>query len=180
MIRVGFTSKGRLLDDLIGFLGSLQTIVNQTQAEVVAEIEPTVKDELAYTPERHEWTPDDLLPWTSELQRKAFFASGGFGGGIPHERTNALPDGWIVANDGNGRTIIANNVPGALYLYGSLAKTNPGAHQQEFLKLIGWPTAYPTVKFWMDYVADETFKRIKQQFGDLAGVSTTSRAYTHL
>lgn len=178
MIRVSVTSKGRLLDNLIGYLDSLQQNVNATQAEVVREIEPTVKDELGYTPGASPWSADNPIPWTSVIQGKAFHASGGFGGGIPHQRTNALPEGWIVTNDGNGRTVIANNVPGALYVYGSLAKTNPGAHQQYFLAIAGWPQAYPTVKFWIDYVAEETLKRIKDQFGDLGGVSTSSRAYT--
>lgn len=180
MIRASFTSKGKLLDNLSVYLASLQENVNATQAQVVAEVEPTAIDELSFTPDASPYSEDNPVPWTSIVQGVAFHASGGFDGGIPHERTNALPDGWIMTNDGNGKTVIANNVPGALYVYGSLAKTNPGAHQQEFLKLIGWPTAYPTVKYWMDYVAEETLKRIKDQFGDLGSVSTTSRAYTRL
>jgi len=180
MIRASFTSKGKLLDSLSAYLASLQENVNQTQKQVVDEVAPDALDELRYKPDGSPWSEDNPIPWTSVVQGKAFHASGGFGGGIPHVRTNALPDGWIVTNDGNGKTTVANNVPGALYVYGSLAKTNPGAHQQYFLAVAGWPTAYPTVKYWMDYVADETFKSIKDQFGDFASVTTTSRAYTRL
>lgn len=180
MIRLSFTSKGNLLGNLSAYLASLQENINQTQKQVVAEVEPTALDELGFTPEASPWSEDNPIPWTSVVQGAAFHASGGFGGGIPHVRTNALPDGWIVSNDGNGKTMIANNAPGALYVYGSLSKANPGEHQQYFLAIAGWPQAYLTVRYWGEYIADETFKRIKDQFGELGSASTTSRAYTRL
>lgn len=34
--------------------------------------------------------------WKSERQRRAFFASNGFGNGIPYVRTNTLKDGWVT------------------------------------------------------------------------------------
>lgn len=32
--------------------------------------------------------------WASERQRRAYFATNGFGGGIPYRRTNAVRDAW--------------------------------------------------------------------------------------
>ena len=38
--------------------------------------------------------PNYPIIWDSERQRRAFFATDGFGGGIPHTRAGALPDSW--------------------------------------------------------------------------------------
>jgi hypothetical protein len=38
--------------------------------------------------------PTGPIRWDSAKQRKAFFATDGFGGGIPHVRLNAYVDGW--------------------------------------------------------------------------------------
>ena len=40
------------------------------------------------------------IQWDSAKQRRAFFASDGFGGGIPHVRTGAYQAGWHVFVDG--------------------------------------------------------------------------------
>lgn len=37
------------------------------------------------------------IPWTSDLQRRAFFATDGFGSGIPYERTDTLIKSWDAA-----------------------------------------------------------------------------------
>lgn len=36
------------------------------------------------------------IRWDSQKQRKAFFATNGFGGGIPHKRTHKMRLGWKV------------------------------------------------------------------------------------
>jgi len=43
--------------------------------------------------------PKYPIRWTSERQRKAFFATDGFGRGIPTRRTHALSQGWRVFVD---------------------------------------------------------------------------------
>jgi len=178
MIRATFTSKGRLLDDLSAYLASLQENVNATQAAVADEIAPTIVDELGYTPDKRSYPDEYPLPWTSNAQRKWYFANIAE---MPYVRSSpGIGAGWIVTNDGNGKTVIANNEPGSLYVYGSLSRSNPGAHQQLFNLITGFPEAYKTVRYWGEYIADETFARIKQQFGDLGSVTTTSRAYTRL
>lgn len=175
MIKLTTVHQGRILDDLRDYADSFQESVNAATAEVVNEIAPDVLDELRYTPpERDHSQPID---WTSVVQGAAFHASGGFGGGIPHQRSGAMPDGWIVEVN-NGVVTIANPLPGAEFVYGSLAKSNPGKFQQQFLKAIGWPTMYYTVVFWRDAIVEEVYTRIAQQFKGIGGVTSSSRAYT--
>ena len=177
MIRSTLTQRGNLLGDLLAYVTSFQEEVNQTQADVVTELTPDILDELGYTPDKRSYPDEYPLPWTSDLQRRWYGANIGE---YPYIRTGGTAAGWIVTNDGAGNTVIANNTPGALYVYGSLAKTNPGAHQQLFNLITGWPNGYESVKFWTDAIIDETVARIDEQFKGLAGVSVTSRtrAYT--
>ena len=39
------------------------------------------------------------IQWTSEKQRRAYFATDGFGAGIPYRRTGQLMDAWRVRTD---------------------------------------------------------------------------------
>jgi len=61
------------------------------------------------------------LVWTSIKQRKAFFATQGFGRGIPTPRTHALSQAWDVdiasAEDG-GEITVTNDAPEAVYVVG--------------------------------------------------------------
>lgn len=178
MIRIKASYTGRLLGNLSAYLASFQQNVNAITADVVQEVAPDALDELGYVPAKHD--PNQKIDWTTVIQGVAFHASDGFGGGIPHSRTNALPDGWIFTTDGNGHVLIANPVPGAPFLYGSLSKSNPGKYQQAFLAAIGWQTAAPTVYFWLEAVTEEVVKRIDAQFGDMGSVNSSTRAYTRL
>lgn len=51
------------------------------------------------------------IEWSSERQRRAFFATRGFGKGIPTKRTNELLDAWRVTftKDGEGGIIALEN-----------------------------------------------------------------------
>ena len=40
------------------------------------------------------------VQWDSEKQRRAYFATKGFGAGIPYQRTGAYEAGWTVAKTG--------------------------------------------------------------------------------
>jgi hypothetical protein len=53
--------------------------------------------------------------WQSDKQRKAYFASNGFGKGIPYSRSNSLKGGWHQIG-GGVNTQIVNNVPYAGYV----------------------------------------------------------------
>ncbi len=70
---------------------------------------------------------------TSERQRRAYFATNGFGRGIPYRRTGKLVKAWEVdinfMGDG-GELTIENTAPSATYVIGE--------RQQIFHKNTGW------------------------------------------
>lgn len=71
--------------------------------------------------------PNYPIRWTSEKQRRAFFATKGFGRGIPASRSNpsAVLEGWsagfIPTNDG-GILAITNDVPHMTFVQGDRAQ----------------------------------------------------------
>lgn len=75
---------------------------------------------LSHYPPRVEHGADNPYKWESERQRRAYFATNGFGGGIPYRRTGALGVSWIFETPGwdvwKGR--IVNKVPYARYVMG--------------------------------------------------------------
>ncbi len=74
------------------------------------------------------------IRWTSARQRRAFFATNGFGKGIPYKRTGQFVKGWRVQ---------VNYAPAAL---ATVSADNPaparpyvtGAQQQMFHAITGW------------------------------------------
>src|SRR3972149_1043646 len=64
------------------------------------------------------------LRWKSARLRRAYFATRGFGKGIPYKRTGQLGKGWRVVyrplrrNDGDGSLEITNIAPAARYVVG--------------------------------------------------------------
>lgn len=63
--------------------------------------------------------PDYPINWDTLRQRKAFFATGGFGGGIPHKRKKrkGYPHSFRVIKIKDGYKI-NNSYPGAVYIGG--------------------------------------------------------------
>jgi len=62
--------------------------------------------------------PSHPIHWDSERQRRAFFASDGFGRGIPSRRTGRYQRGWELVRLGNGYRM-ENAADHAKYLGGS-------------------------------------------------------------
>lgn len=87
---------------------------------------------------QQQWTPYPgavryPIQWASDKQRRAFFATNGFGGGIPYRRTRNLQQSWAFAIEDfpNGAEItIGNNADYARYVI--------GADQQPFHANTGW------------------------------------------
>lgn len=86
--------------------------------------------------------PGPSMPGITRLmtprQRRAFFATNGFGGGIPGTRSHAVSEGWQYAVTGlpaGGDFTVFNDVPYADYV--------EGFNQQPFLAAIGWLYAPP-------------------------------------
>lgn len=74
------------------------------------------------------------IEWTSEKQRKAFFATDGFGHGIPYRRTGKLVASWQVRGDYTATfsgITVTNTSPVGRYVV--------GMNQQQFHANTGWP-----------------------------------------
>jgi hypothetical protein len=79
--------------------------------------------------------PKRPIRWKSERQRKAYFASNGFGGGIPSRRTGKLQKSWRIIfrplqRGGDGSIQIYNDDPKASFVV--------GIHQQPMHLDTGW------------------------------------------
>ncbi len=80
--------------------------------------------------------PKYPIRWKTERQRRAYFATDGFGGGIPSRRSGAVSRGWQwgFTSDGNTGTVeIFNDVPYTRFVQGDDA--------QPFHLDTGWPQA---------------------------------------
>lgn len=90
------------------------------------------------------------IKWKTAKQRKAFFATDGFGQGIPTRRTNKLADGWkiIVIYQANAITQVqaVNNVPYEQFV--------TGKDQQPFHTLTGWHTNNQVMDYYGTVLAD--------------------------
>lgn len=68
-------------------------------------------------------TPHYPIIWQSERQRRAFFATKGFGKGIPTQRTGALQEAWAVnltTDDTGGALTFDNSAPYSIYVQGDI------------------------------------------------------------
>lgn len=83
--------------------------------------------------------------WDSEKQRRAYFATDGFGEGIPYRRTYKRPNAWQRRLISNG-VELANREKGAVYLYGRAdgQDLSPGKKQSNIHKG-RWPLFRPVV-----------------------------------
>lgn len=83
--------------------------------------------------------------WDSVRQRKAFFASNGFGEGIPYRRKNEHVNAWQMAPIQNGWQL-SNSKPSAMFLFGRAdgLDISPGKKQSNIHKG-RWPLFRPTV-----------------------------------
>ncbi len=102
------------------------------------DLRPFVSKEVQVRLGRAPGTVHYPIEWTSERQRLAFFASNGFGHGIPYQRSGELIKSWHVRGDYRGGLTaidIYNDAPQAQYVYGD----EVGRHQQMFHWNTGWP-----------------------------------------
>jgi hypothetical protein len=88
--------------------------------------------------------------WKSERQRRAFFATDGFGHGIPYVRTNALKDGWTtrIRDQQNGAIFeVENTADHARFVIGD--DTQPGH------LATGWRSAAVLIGEYREKAVDE-------------------------
>lgn len=63
--------------------------------------------------------PTYPIQWASVQQRKAFFASKGFGSGVPHRRTDGYVNAWEIQPIGDQGYTLMNRSAGAQYIGGN-------------------------------------------------------------
>lgn len=109
------------------------------------------------------------IQWTSEKQRRAFFATDGFGHGIPYKRRRpGIESHWEVLTQvrETGATIsIVNDDPATPFVYGRF--------KQAFHTNTGWPDARPIIdqiiEFTRPQVVDDQILLARSVFGTSRG-----------
>jgi hypothetical protein len=117
MIKI--TSRG--IPELVAYLETLGRGVKITATRAFDEfLIGDATHGLKHAPERVWHGADNPYRWQSEKQRRAFFATDGFGGGIPTIRTGAIVGGWQYKETDSNWTssTIYNDVPGAKFVQG--------------------------------------------------------------
>lgn len=178
-VRMQARFNSRPTEDLIAYYESYQQIANEEMDKAVALIAPPALDELSYEPGPVKYP----IEWTSEKQRRAFFATNGFGRGIGAARTHDLSKSWGIVKNTFGNDIMVtfdNPTPYAKFVVGSLAKGNPGGFMQQMHKNTGWHPAYETVDFWMVALTEQFTANMRARLGDTMSGATTvrTRAWT--
>ena len=109
--------------------------LNRAEA-AIRRHESDILDDLSHTPGRVKYPID----WTSERQRRAFFATNGFGHGIPYKRSGRMNEGWqIIILRGKDfiEMRIINRVPYTQFVVGRLRPRGKNPMQRFHLNT-GW------------------------------------------
>ena len=99
------------LDGLVDYLKGLPRGVKIAAMRAAAEyFIGNDRHGLRHEPTRVQHGDGNPYQWQSEKQRRAFFATDGFGGGIPYQRTGELSAGWIATeSNSDWRTVNIEN-----------------------------------------------------------------------
>lgn len=181
-LRFQATTNTAPIDDLLGFLDSMNAIVEEIGQEVADRHVPLLERELATNvpPKRR---AGDKLNWTSPAQRKWWFASNGGGKGIPYQRTGNLANAWVIDVTSEGGIFavkVSNPAPSAKFVYGTLAKDRMAAKspQQKFHADQGWPLATELIRPVIEDMMDEFALKFRERIGEFGTASFSRRAYT--
>ena len=103
------------------------------------------------------------VQWDSVRQMKAFFASNGFGGGIPYQRKGRYEQGWKLVNTKNG-VELANRTRGARYIGGlrSGRDISPGKKQSRIHK-DRWPLFRTVADEELHRLLDDVIKELNKE-----------------
>lgn len=173
MIDASFTFKGKTLVDTKRFESKFNRVVSGIGQQVATELQPIVEQRLGFEPP----APNYPLAWRSEKQRRAYFASKGFGRGIPTKRTGRIRKAWrvlyIPVKQGGGGTIqITNSEPAAQFVYGRVEAGN--TYQQPFHIETGYPSARDTVREIYGEALVIYRRRFKESLGSFVALDSGS------
>lgn len=137
MIRIDVTVDDDIIRAIEEQLKVTPGLMKTAYRRAVGRIRQSILVKLKVQPK----APTYPLRWKSEKQRRAYFASNGFGGGIPSKRTGKLLSSYDViltdaSNDGGILSVI-NTDPKAQFVVGD--------HAQPFHLDTGWVQIAPVV-----------------------------------
>lgn len=186
MIRYTLKADTKPLDKMIAHLDRIEREVQSIGKGVLSEIRDELYDELADEPPRRNYPQDydnSKLDWTSERQRKAYWATDGFGAGIPFKRSGKMSRSWKITGKARGANFdieVKNSSKGARYTVGTLSPDLRRAEQsqQGFHKRTGWELASPKVQYWLGVARSLFADQWQRRLAKVAGVTFSGRAYT--
>lgn len=118
-----------LLNRIDANIGRIPFLFNSSYQRQIGRIRSRMLSDLHRTPGK----PHYPITWTSERQRRAFFASNGFGRGIPTRRTGRMVNSWDVKAErtlNGGRMLLTNDTEYWPFVVGEA--------QQGFHQMTGW------------------------------------------
>lgn len=136
MFKASVIPDNDVLDAIADALPKAPILMQVAMALKVRELDATVISKLRVEPPK----PNYPLRWKSKKQRAAFFATNGFGKGIPYRRTGEMSKRWetvFVASPSGGDIFVQNNSPYVDYVQ--------GLNQQPFHIDTGWVYAPPII-----------------------------------
>lgn len=148
MIRSEVVANTRAIDNQIRFTSTFADQVDGVATGIFNESSPVLLEDLRYQP----GGPRYPIDWTSDKQRKAFFATDGFGRGIPSVRSGKTARAWYAWFRRSGdrfEMTIANSSPHARFLYGDIRPRGGPDPQQRFHRITGWQRVAPKFEFWV-------------------------------
>lgn len=162
----------------VDYLDNINAVVDDIGREVYEDYKPVILQRLQADPGPVKYP----IEWTSPRQRRAYYASDGFGGGIPHERTGALQQAWdmeMIVDPGAFRILIVNRSPASKFVYGGLSLRSNPRFQQQMHKNTGWEAMAPVIDIYLDAMRTEFVDRFRQELDDFGSVTgSRRRAYT--
>lgn len=153
MYRTDVTLKIEPLTRLEAFADDFESLFEKVVNGAVRKIEPDVLAALGETPGSVAYP----IEWTSERQRRAFFATGGFGKGIPYRRTGRYAKGFklrVIRTD-NGVSIRTQNTVEYGKFVGGLLRPRGVSPQQRFHVNTGWEAVAPIAVYWQGRIAQQ-------------------------
>lgn len=171
-IRARLVADTQAFTDWENILADFGMVMGAIAGDTFKAIEPHILDELRYEP------PSVHYPfvWTTEKQRRAYWATDGFGAGIPYKRTHRYSQAWKLdlLRDGDTFTFrVSNDDPKAKWVGGSFDRRRE--FQQPGHVASGWPKSLETVDFWLEAAGDEFQKAFDRMIDSTFGGLTLTR-----
>lgn len=156
MIGATFRIRTKPLEELDAFTAQIQRQAQDAGDAALEKIRADFMNELSFEPSAVKYP----IEWTSDRQRKAFFATDGFGGGIPSQRSGGVSDGWTVAGRASGGSYVvevSNAAPHAKFVVGDVNFRSRNEALKPMQKMhinTGWQPAIDTIAFWFDAMGE--------------------------